>query len=34
MTEYIGWILMGTGIILWLVGFFWQMFTQDGYWDN
>tara|TARA_B110000263_G_scaffold204176_1_gene184402 strand:- start:435 stop:542 length:108 start_codon:yes stop_codon:yes gene_type:complete len=34
MIDYVGWILLGTGSILWLVGFIWQLVTQDGYWEN
>ena len=29
-----GWILLNTAIILWVVGFFYQIITQEGYWDE
>ncbi len=32
--DYIGWILIGTASVLWLVGFIWQIVTQEGYWDE
>jgi len=32
--DYIGWILLSTAAVLWVVGFFYQMFTQEGYQDD
>ena len=34
MIDYFGWILFGVAGILWVIGFFYQIFTQEGYWDD
>ena len=34
MIDYVGWILLGAGVVMWLVGFIWQLVTQEGYWDE